>query len=210
MNASVDAVRRALLYSTALWAIAARGQDDAKSCAVVFLRGKSANAPSLAALARKIKSACPGRTPDMPWISSPGADKDGSAAMQAIARNVKEVRQQGFKRVILVGQGLGANAAIAYAGATGDADGVVALGGDGSGAVEGFAALPVLAPKLRQHIPLLWVVGSGDPLSTQGEAYAFAKAPPHPHSRYVAVKADAAGTPEAASSAVLEWIKSLD
>lgn len=210
MNASVDAVRRALLYSTALWAIAARGQDDAKSCAVVFLRGKSASAPSLAALARKIKSACPGRTPDMPWISSPGADKNGSAAMQAIARQVKDLRYQGFKRVLLAGHGIGANAALAYDGAIGDVDGVIALGGDASGAMEGFAPLPVLAPKLRQHSPLLWVVGSGDPLAARGEDYAFAKAPPHPLSRYHVVKADAAGTPEAAASTVLEWIKSLD
>lgn len=210
MNASVNAVRRTLLCSIALWAIAARGQDDNKACAVLYLRGKSASAPGLAALARKTKPLCAGRTPDMPWLATPGADKDGSAAFQAIARQVKDLRYQGFKRVLLAGHGIGANAALAYDGAIGDVDGVIALGGNASGAMEGFAPLPVLTPRMRQHSPLLWVVGSADPLAARGEDYAFAKAPPHPLSRYQVVKADAAGTPEAAAGTVLEWIKSLE
>lgn len=209
MNASVDMARRVLLSSIALWALAARGQDESKSCVVLYLRGKPASAPGLAVLARRLKPLCAARTPEMPWLANPGAD-NGSAAMLSIAKSVKELRQQGFKRVLLAGNGVGANAAIAFAALHGDAEGVIALGGEGAGAVEGFAALPALTPRIRQHIPLLWVVGSGDPLQALGEDYAFNKAPPHPHSRYLRVKADAAGTPEASASAVLEWVKSLD
>ena len=57
--------------------------------------------------------------------------------------------------------------------------------------------------------PPLWVVGAQDPLGARGEAYAFGKAPPHPASRYVTVKADAAGTPEAAAKVVADWLRDL-
>ena len=50
---------------------------------------------------------------------------------------------------------------------------------------------------LKQHVPLLWIVGTADPLFARGEDFAFAKAPPHPASRYVSVKGDAAAVPEA-------------
>ena len=104
----------------------------------------------------------------------------------------------------MAGHGLGANAAIAFAGVSGDADGVVALGGDSSTNLQGPGTLPELAPRIRQHIPLLWIVGGADPLRARGEGYAFAKAPPHPSSRYLQVKADTLAAPDAAAGAVLE------
>ena len=210
MPISFAALRRILLASIALCTAAAHGQVETNACAIVFLHGKSASGQSLAALARKLQPVCAGRTPEMPWSTRPTADRNAGAAMQEIARQVKALRQQGYKRVVLAGHGLGANAAIAFAGANGDAEGVVALGGDAGANPEGLGALPALTPRMPQHIPLLWVVGARDPLHALGEAYAYTKASPHPLGRYVTVQADAAGTPDAAAKTVLEWVKSLD
>lgn len=175
-----------------------------KDCAALLLHAQGAAPATLAPLAKKLQPVCAARTPDMPWSAKRAGEGN---AMQEIGRHVKELRQQGYKRVVLVGHGLGANAAIAYAGQGGDVEAVAALGGDAAAAEWG--ALPVLAPKIRQHIALLWVIGQGDPLYKLGEDYAFAKAPPHPAARYLAVKADAAGTPEAAARPLLQWLKEL-
>jgi len=176
----------------ALLPLSVLAQADPKTCAVLLVQAKGGSA-GLAALGRKLEPACATR----------------AVAAADLARQVKTLRQQGAKRVVLVGHAAGANAALAFAGSNGDADGVVALGGDTSGGSE-FGELPELAGNVKQHVPLLWVVGSGDPLHKRGEDYAYAKAPPHPSSRYVSVKADAAGTPEAAAKAVIEWLKSLE
>lgn len=178
--------------------------QDAKDCAVLLLHGKGAAPAAVAPLGKKLQPVCAARAPDMPWSAKRAGDGDG---MQEIARHVKELRQQGFKRIVLVGQGLGANAAIAYAGQAGDIEAVVALGGDSAAA--DWGGLPVLTPRIRQHIPLLWVVGRDDPLHKLGEDYAYAKAPPHPAGRYVQVKADAAGTVDAAAKPLLQWVKDL-
>jgi pimeloyl-ACP methyl ester carboxylesterase len=74
----------------------------------------------------------------------------------------------------------------------------------------GLGDLPLTVARVRQHIPLLWVVGTKDPLYEAGEAYAFAKAAPHPLSRYVVVQADHNGTPDAAVKLVGEWIKTIE
>lgn len=199
--------RRALLAAMiALGAGSAAGQDG-RSCAIVLMHGQGGAAQTLSAFGRKLQPACAARVPEMPWSARRGGDKQGDAALQEIARHVKELRQQGHKRILLGGHGLGANVAIAYAGSVGDVDAVVALGPDAAPAAAGWGELPVLAPRVRQHIPLLWVVGQGDSGHKLGEDFAYAKAPPHPSSRYVVVKADHDGTPEAALKAVLEWIK---
>jgi dienelactone hydrolase len=168
----------------------AAAQSDSKQCAVLLVQAPTPQ-PALAALARRLQPACATVRP---------------AAPVELAKLARDLRQQGHKRILLLGQGAGANAAMQFAGASGDAEGVIALGGDTADA----GALPQLAAGIKQHVPLLWVVGSGDPLHARGEDYAYAKAPPHPASRYVGVKADAAGTPEAATRAVLEWIRALD
>ncbi len=60
-----------------------------------------------------------------------------------------------------------------------------------------------------KNVPLLWVIGTGDPLYKQGEGYAFAKAPAHPLNRYVVVEAGHADTPDSAIRQVIDWIKAL-
>jgi dienelactone hydrolase len=188
MDEPIRLVRRRLLVLLALCGVAgARAEGESKPCGMVLLPGTAAH---MAPFGRKLQGLCTVRT---------------ARAREDVARLVKELRQHGARRVVLAGEGSGANGAIDYAGSPGDIDGVIALGGDGAA-----GDLPQLAPRIKQHIPLLWVVGSGDALAAQGEAYAFAKAPPHPSSRYVQVKADAAGTPEAGAKAVLEWLKSLE
>jgi pimeloyl-ACP methyl ester carboxylesterase len=61
----------------------------------------------------------------------------------------------------------------------------------------------------RLHEPLLWVAGSDDPSQRMGPGYALAKAPANPLNRYVIVKSDHLGTPDAAGDAVLAWLKEL-
>lgn len=163
--------------------------QDAKTCAFVMLPARAAPG-ALPALGRKVQAACTPRPA--------AADLD---------KQVRDLRRQGFKRIILAGHGPGANAAMAFAGTSGDVEAVVALGGDPGG--EG-GDLSRVAAGMKQHVTLLWVVGTQDPLAARGEAYAFAKAPPHPASRFVTVEGDSAATPDAAARIVLDWIKTLD
>lgn len=199
--------RRALVAAAIALCAGHAGGQEARSCAIVLMHGQAGGPQSLAALGRKLQPACAARVPEMPWSARRGGDKQGEAALQEIARHVKELRQQGHKRILLAGHGLGANAALAYAGSVGDVDAVVAWGPDAAPAAAGWGELPALAPRVRQHIPLLWVMGQADSGHKLGEGYAYAKAPPHPFSRYLVVKADHEGTPEAALKALLEWIK---
>jgi pimeloyl-ACP methyl ester carboxylesterase len=58
-------------------------------------------------------------------------------------------------------------------------------------------------------VPLLWVIGRGDPLIGLGRDYAFSKGAKHAKSRYVEVDAGHEDTPHAARAAVVAWLKSL-
>ena len=73
----------------------------------------------------------------------------------------------------------------------------------------GWGDMPTTTARLKPGVPLLWVVGTGDPLYQFGSAFAFDKAPPNPASRFATVQADHVGTPEAAVSIVQEWIQAL-
>jgi pimeloyl-ACP methyl ester carboxylesterase len=69
---------------------------------------------------------------------------------------------------------------------------------------------PALMPNnaARLTAPLLYVVGSGDPLQ-RGPDEIFAKAPPHPLNRYVTVRAGHFDTSAAAAPAMIAWLKQL-
>ena len=175
MDTIFQLTRRSFVAALAAWTATARGQDEGKGCAVILLHAKASGPQSLAGLARKIQPACAGRAVEMPWSSKRAADKQGGDALREIAAQAKSLRYQGYKRIVVLGQGLGANAAIAYA-AKGDVDAVVALGGDGAAAPAAFAALPALAPQIAQHVPVLWLVGSNDPLAERGEGFALDRA----------------------------------
>jgi pimeloyl-ACP methyl ester carboxylesterase len=208
MNTSFLAMLASLVWLTAFWPGAAQAQDS-KACAVVMVHGKGAAAQSLAALARRLQGVCTVRSPEFTWSDRRPAARDAPLPQQVIARQVKDLRLQGFKRIVLLGQGTGANAALAFGGTSGDTEGVVALGGDLAANAEGWGDLPTLASQLKQHVPLLWIIGSGDPLLARGEDFAFSKAPPHPGSRYLALKAEPAALQEAAAKPVLDWLREL-
>ena len=74
---------------------------------------------------------------------------------------------------------------------------------------DGAAVMPRSCAALKGPLPLLWVVGSKDPLSYLGRSYAYAKAPEHPMSRYEEVSADHVHVPSAAAKLVAEWLRAL-
>lgn len=74
---------------------------------------------------------------------------------------------------------------------------------------QGPGYMPGTAARFKKPVPLLWVVGTKDPLYPFGADYAFNKAPTHPASKYLVLEADHGGTPDAAATEVLKWIKSL-
>lgn len=210
MSTNFYLLLRAMLLSLLACAGAAHAQAESKTCVVVFLHGKAASPQALAALARRVQATCAARSLEMPW-SSRRAEKDSpAAATQEIAAQIKGLRQQGFKRVVLVGHGVGANAALAYAAGKGDADGLIAVSSDGAANAGGFGSLPELASRMPQYMPVFWVVGRSDPAREQTEDFAFVKAPPHPASRFLLAKSDTIAAPEAVAAPVLEWIKSSE
>lgn len=169
---------------------------DKDQCTLILLH-EPGNAA--AALARKLAPACSVKTVQL------GADVEDFAG--DLRRQVQDLRREGAAKVLVGGWGAAANMAMAYDAKVGDLDGVLVLA---PAEQSPAGALPELAAGLRQHAPALWVLGSEDPMARKGEDFAFAKAPPHPFSRFVTVKADRRGTPDAAVKTVLEWLKELD
>lgn len=74
---------------------------------------------------------------------------------------------------------------------------------------EGPAAMPASAARISPALPVLWVVGSSDPLARFGRGYVFDRLPAHPASRYAEVDAGHTGVPTAAIPLVLEWLAAL-
>jgi pimeloyl-ACP methyl ester carboxylesterase len=69
---------------------------------------------------------------------------------------------------------------------------------------------PALMPNnaARLSAPLLYIVGTGDPLQ-RGPDEIFAKAPPHPLNRYVTVRAGHFDTSAASAPTVIAWLKEI-
>jgi dienelactone hydrolase len=74
---------------------------------------------------------------------------------------------------------------------------------------DGPAHMPASMARIVKPVPLLWLIGSEDPLFPQGEDFAYRKAPPHPLSRYVVVAADHLNTPAAGREQIIDWLKSV-
>jgi pimeloyl-ACP methyl ester carboxylesterase len=72
------------------------------------------------------------------------------------------------------------------------------------------AQVQTLRGKGYRQVPVLWVIGTQDPLYPAGEAYADAKLPAHAKSRYLVVDAGHGNTPEVAATGVIEWLKGLE
>lgn len=184
----------AMLLAAAL-PVAAVDKDD---CGLLLLHEPGTPAGGVA---RKLGPGCTVKTVEV------AGNADLPAFTGALRRQVQELRRQGASRVLVGGWGLAAHVAMVYDSSVGDLDGVLVLAPAEQSRV---GALPELAAGLRQHAPVLWVLGSDDPMAKKGEDFAYAKAPPHPSSRFVTVKADRKGTPDAAVKPVLEWLKELE
>ncbi len=75
---------------------------------------------------------------------------------------------------------------------------------------DGLGHMPKTSANFKKAVPVLWVIGTQDPLYPAGEAFAYAKLPAHTKSRYLVVEAGHGNTPEVAAGEVLAWLKSLD
>jgi len=75
---------------------------------------------------------------------------------------------------------------------------------------EGLGHMPKTAAGFKRSVPLLWVVGTNDPLFALGADFAYSKAPPNPKSQYVVVNAGHGDIPDVAAAQVADWIKNLD
>ena len=95
---------------------------------VVLLHGKWGRPQNVLPLARQLESAgYPAQAPEMAWSARRLYDVDYPAALKEIEKHVSQLRARGAKRVIIAGQSMGANAAVAYAYSGLDADGLVLM-----------------------------------------------------------------------------------
>ena len=74
---------------------------------------------------------------------------------------------------------------------------------------DGDAVMPENAANLKPGTPLMWIVGEKDRMADRGEAYAFAKAPAHPKSRYEVIGGGHGATPKKGKGEILRWLKGL-
>jgi pimeloyl-ACP methyl ester carboxylesterase len=75
---------------------------------------------------------------------------------------------------------------------------------------DGLGHMPKTSASFKKAVPVLWVIGTQDPLYPAGEAYAYAKLPAHAKSRYLVVDAGHGNTPEVAAASVTDWLKGLE
>jgi dienelactone hydrolase len=77
-------------------------------------------------------------------------------------------------------------------------------------APDGPSPMPMNAANLKAGTALLWVTGNKDGLhQREGEAYAFAKAPPNPKSAYVVVSSGHGDAPKKSKKEIIQLLKSL-
>lgn len=72
---------------------------------------------------------------------------------------------------------------------------------------EGAAVMPRMAERVREPLPVLWVVGTHDPLMRLGRFHCYEKLPKHPRSDYRELSADHQGVPRIAAVDVAEWLR---
>ncbi len=73
----------------------------------------------------------------------------------------------------------------------------------------GLGNMTITAAEFKKPVPVLWVLGTRDPLYPYGSGYGYDKTPRHEASRYLVVDADHASTPEASVEQVTAWLKAL-
>lgn len=95
---------------------------------VVLMHGKWGSPQQMQPLVRDLESqGYLASNPEMAWSGRRLYDLDYAAALKEVEAQVQKLRARGAKRVVVAGQSLGANAAVAYAASGLDLDGVVAM-----------------------------------------------------------------------------------
>ena len=95
---------------------------------VILMHGKWGSPNSMTPLARDLESrGFLVSNTEMPWSGRRLYDVDYPSALKEISQQASQLRTKGAKRVIVAGQSLGSNAAVAYASAGLDLDGLVIL-----------------------------------------------------------------------------------
>lgn len=73
----------------------------------------------------------------------------------------------------------------------------------------GLGNMALSSAEFKKPVPVLWVVGTRDPLFPAGSSYGYDKTPHHDASKYLVVDADHANTPEASVGQVVDWLRTL-
>lgn len=74
----------------------------------------------------------------------------------------------------------------------------------------GLGNMALSSAEFKKPVPVLWVVGTLDPLFSAGTSYGFDKTPRHEASKYLVVEADHANTPNVSAEQVVAWLKALN
>ncbi len=73
---------------------------------------------------------------------------------------------------------------------------------------QGLGHMQATISRFKKAVPILWVVGTQDPLYPFGTLW-IDLALKHPANKYIVVQADHVSTPDVSGAEVLAWIKSL-
>jgi len=99
-------------------------------CLAILIHGKWShpNTPVLRILEKDLKEKnYIVEKPNMPWSRTKLYDQRYEASLQDLGGMIQKYKQEGVKKVVLIGHSLGANAAMAYQAHVGDADAIVAI-----------------------------------------------------------------------------------
>ena len=95
---------------------------------VVLMHGKWGSPQGMLPIARDLEAhGYMVSNAEMPWSGRRLYDADYPAALKEIEQQVRQLRAKGAKRVVVAGQSMGSNAAVAYASSGFDLDGLVIL-----------------------------------------------------------------------------------
>jgi len=73
----------------------------------------------------------------------------------------------------------------------------------------GLGNMAITSAELKKSVPVIWIVGTRDPLYPLGPGYAFDKLPSNNANKYLVIDADHAGTPDVSVNLVIDWLKDL-
>lgn len=100
------------------------------NCLAILIHGKWShpNTPVLRILEKELKEKnYIVVKPNMPWSRTRLYDQTYEASLQDLGAMIQKYKQEGVKKVVLIGHSLGANAAMAYQAHVGDVDAIVAI-----------------------------------------------------------------------------------